>query len=303
LPRSPRAVKGLVAAPADLFAVLSLLLVMLIWGSTFVVTKAAVADVPPFTLAFLRFALASAILVPLAWARRGFDGLPRPLPLGTLALMGLSGVTIFFAGFNLALSYTTATEGALIQGTIPAVSALAAALVLKERLSRARAIGIGASMLGVALVVLAGGGASTAPNRVVGDLVMMATIVAWAAYSMLGRRLRAASGLAISAYSTLLGTVFLAPAAAGELLLRPSWSVPLEAWLAVAYLGVVASALAFWLWNRALRVLDVGQASAFINLVPLIGVASSALALGEQLTPSHLLGGVLIVIGIGLSLR
>jgi len=277
--------------PAKGFAVLSLLLVMLIWGSTFVVTKSAVEQVPPLTLAVLRFALASAILVPAAQVRGGPAVLPRPLPWGTLALMGLTGVAVFFAGFNVALTLTTATEAALIQGTIPAVSALLAAVWLRERLGPPRAAGAAASVLGVALVVLVGAGTGPAENRLVGNLVMVATVVAWAVYSLLGRRLRGASGLATTAYSTLLGTLFLLPAAAFELATRPWPAVSAAGWLAVAYLGAVASALAFWLWNRALAVLDVGQASAFINLVPVIGVASAALVLGEPLTPAHLLGG------------
>jgi len=294
---------GAAVRPARVFAALSLLLVMLIWGSTFVVTKAAVADVPPLLLAFLRFALASAILVPTAQAHGGLSALPRPLPLRELALMGLTGVAIFFAGFNLALAHTTATDGALIQGTIPAVSALVAAVVLGERLGPGRALGIAASVAGVALVVVAGGGSDAAPNRVLGNLLMVGTVVAWVVYSLVGRRLRAVSGLATTAYSTLLGTLVLVPAVAVELALRPRPTLTAEGLVAVAYLGVVASAFAFWLWNRALAVLDVAQATAFINLVPLVGVAGAALVLGEPFTLAHLVGGAFIVVGVGLCLR
>ncbi len=302
-PRSGRGSFPVVTMPgARALAVASLLLVMAIWGSTFVVTKSALDQVPPLLLALLRFAVASAILLPLAHARGGPALLPRPLPLGRLALMGATGVTLYFVAFNLSLAYTTASEGALIQGSIPAVSALAAVVLLRERLGPGRAAGITASVAGVALVVLAGGGGE-APNRPLGNALMVGSVVAWAIYTVLGRRLGGASGLATTAYSTLLGTLFLVPPAAIELATRPRPTLSADGWLAVAYLGAVASALAFLLWNRALAVLDVGQASAFINLVPLVGVATATLVLGEPLLPAQLAGGGLVLVGVALCSR
>jgi len=100
--------------PAKLLAIGSLVLVMLIWGSTFVVTKSVVAEVPPLLFALLRFTVASVLLMIAAHATGALAAMPRPLPFGVLALMGLTGVTIYFAGFNVALVYTSAADGALI---------------------------------------------------------------------------------------------------------------------------------------------------------------------------------------------
>src|SRR3712207_6094231 len=100
---------------ARLTAIGSLVLVMVVWGSSFVVTGAALDVLPPFLLALLRFVLATALLLPLARGRGGLALLPRPLPLGTLTVMGLTGVTLFFVGTNLSLLYTTATDVAIVQ--------------------------------------------------------------------------------------------------------------------------------------------------------------------------------------------
>src|SRR5687767_11803744 len=151
-------------------AILSLLLVMLLWGTSFVVTKAILDEVPPLLLALLRFAVASALLVPFAHFRGRPAVPPRSLPLGTLCLMALTGVTVFIIFTNLSLVYTTVTDASLIQASIPAVTAVLAFAILREPLTRLRLLSIGASVVGVALIVLAGGHGGEAPNPLLGDL-------------------------------------------------------------------------------------------------------------------------------------
>ena len=286
---------------ARILAYGSLLVVMLIWGSTFAVTKAALAEVPPLLLALLRFAVASAVLVPMAQARGGLRLLPRPRPLLDLALMGLVGVTLFYVAYNLSLVYTSATEAALVQGSIPAVTALLAVAALGEPLGARRALGIGTSVLGVAVVVLGGGGGADAPNPLLGDLLMLGASCCWAAFTIVGRRLRRAPQLAVTAYSTLIGTLLLVPAGAYDLAARPPAAVSAGTWAAVLFLGVVASALPLLLWNRALLHLDAGQATNFLNLLPLVRVVTTAALLGELPAPVQLLGGLLVMAGVWLS--
>ena len=76
-------------------AVAGVIALMIVWGSTFVVTKAAVVEIPPFTLAALRFAIATVVLVPIAVARGGVTRLPRPVPIVPLLLMALTGIALF----------------------------------------------------------------------------------------------------------------------------------------------------------------------------------------------------------------
>src|SRR5918911_565182 len=123
-------------------SILLVLVAVVIWGSTYVVTKGGVEDVPPMLFALLRYCVASALLVPIALVRGGTSRLPRPTPWGRLALMGLTGVALYYAGFNLGLTYTTASQGALIQSSIPAVTAAVAVIMLRERLSARRMLGI-----------------------------------------------------------------------------------------------------------------------------------------------------------------
>ena len=95
-------------------ALLLLILVMVVWGATYVVTKTAVREIPPFTLAVLRYLIAAIVLVPLAMARAGRMRLPRPIPLAPLAWMALTGIVILTVGFNYGLIYGSASQGALV---------------------------------------------------------------------------------------------------------------------------------------------------------------------------------------------
>lgn len=273
---------------------------MLIWGSTFVVTKSAIGQVPPFLLATLRYVVACAILVPLAARNGGWDGVLRGGTVGTLALMGFAGVTVFYVGFNLALVYTTASAVALIQGVTPVITALLAVPLLGERPRRTGILGIALSMLGVALVVLVGSGGK-APDPLLGDALTLLAVVSWSIYTILAKRLDQASPLVVTAAISLFGLAFLIPFAAYDLATRPPATISPDTWLAVLYLGVCASALAYLFWNRALLVFRASQVANFINLVPLVGVASAAVFLGEPLLLLQLVGGALVLVGVSLS--
>jgi drug/metabolite transporter (DMT)-like permease len=217
--------------------------------------------------------------------------------------MGLTGVTIFFAGSNLGLVYTSAADAALIQGAIPAVTTVLAVFVLRERVDRWRVGGIAVSLLGVGLIVLTGSPTASAPNPLLGNLLTFVAVFSWAIYTMLGKSLGGVSELVVTAYSVLFGTILLIPFAAYELRDQPTLAVSPTSWLVVLFLGAGASGVAFLLWNYALRVLDASLAASYINLIPLIGVATAAGFLGESLSPSQLLGGVLILAGIWLATR
>ncbi|HWH32971.1 MAG TPA: DMT family transporter, partial [Egibacteraceae bacterium] len=126
---------------------------VLIWSSTYVLIKGMLDDIGPFTLAVARFAVALAVLAPLA-ARRGFRW-RMALERRWLAF-GAAGVTLYFGLQNLGLVFTTAGSAALITASIPALTALVARLSLGERLRRRQAAGVTLSVVGVALVVRSG---------------------------------------------------------------------------------------------------------------------------------------------------
>src|SRR5688572_804052 len=132
-------------------ASLLLVFVMVIWGASVPVSKAAVADVPPLLLAWLRFSISALLLYPAYRARRR-AGVPA-VPLREALLLGLTGIALYYLFYNVALLYTSASHAALLQSAIPALTLVLAYLVLGERMSRPAIAGIVLSTLGVLLIV------------------------------------------------------------------------------------------------------------------------------------------------------
>jgi drug/metabolite transporter (DMT)-like permease len=274
---------------------------MVVWGSTFVVTKAAATEIPPLTLALLRFLIALVVLVPIAWSRGGWSLLPKPVPVATLVMMSLSGIALFTIAFNYALVYASATQGALIYALLPAAIALAAVLFLKERPDRRRIAGVILSICGVALVIAGGESGGDSPRPLLGAAWMIGAVVAWTAYTVLAKRLAHADQLIVTTSISLLGVIMLAPLSAFELAQSSFQAPSLQAWLGVVFLGVIASAIAYIVYNFALRELDASLVGVFTNLDPIIGVLTAVVFLGEILHGGQVLGGVLALIGMWLA--
>src|SRR5262245_32736009 len=195
---------------------------MIVWGSTFVLTKAAVQDFPPLTLAALRFLIAALILIPVALPRGGLARLPRPLPLAQIGLMAVTGIAAFTVAFNYAMLYGSASQGALIFALSPGAVAIAAALFLKERPSRSRILGIVLSIAGVALVAVSGEQGAAAPAPLLGALCMLIVVAAWAWYTVIAKRLAGADQTVVTAVMFAISFVLMLPFAGFELAQAPS---------------------------------------------------------------------------------
>ncbi len=274
------------------------LTVVVIWGVSFSATRAAVQEIPPLTLAFLRFLVASALLAPIVRRKYGVVHLPRG-ERRLLMAMGLSGVTLAFVFENVGLRYTTASHGALLISLTPLASVAAEALLGRSRPSGKTLGGLVAALLGVVLIVgspLAGGA------TLLGDALILANVVSWVVYSFLTERLsHRLPNLVITTKSIVFGTIALAPLAAVELW-REGMGMPSRAAVAaVFYLGIFCSALAYVWWNRTLSVVGVTVTNSLIYGIPLVGVATGVLLLGEPLTWWICVGGALIVGGVALA--
>jgi drug/metabolite transporter (DMT)-like permease len=283
------------------FAFLLLLVAVFIWGSTYVVTKAGVEAAPPMLFALLRYCVASLLLLGAALARGGTARLPRPVPWATLALMGLTGVALYYTGFNVALTYTTASQGALVQSSIPAVTAAVAVIMLRERLSAKRMLGIALAIVGVVLIVARSGGDDAARAPLLGNTLMFGTVIVWAVYTALAKRVAGVDPVAVTAAISVLGTIMLVPGAVAENAGAATPAISGQTWARILYLGAFPSAASYLLYNRALRDLDASQVGAITNLSPVIGAVSGVLVLGETVTGMAILGGALVLAGVWMS--
>lgn len=276
-----------------------------IWGSTFVVTKDVMAEFPPLVLAFLRVAIGAALLLPLAWMRHRRAGAnARPLPWGTLFAMGFIGVGLYYFLFNLGMVYISASQGALVQSSIPAMTALIAVVWLREHASRKRIAGIVLSVIGVIIIFMGAEDPSDTAatgsigGKWLGNLLMSGSVIAWGIYTSLAKRVAAFDPMVVTGYVIAFGAMLLLPCALYELGGRELPHVTAMGVLQILYLGGMASGIAFVIYNRALEDMDASQTGVFANLIPVVGVLSGVVFLGEPLSLRAIVGGAIVMLGV-----
>lgn len=276
---------------------ISIVFVMLIWGSSFTVTKTVVQEVSPYLFATLRHIVACAVLLPFYLRQR--KKVPQPLPYKKLALMGILGITVYYGLFNFAMLYIPASTGALVEGLIPVAIAIPAALLLKEHLGGKSIAGIILCVTGVVLVGFVGSPEGAHTLR--GSILMLLAVCCWSGYTLLSRSLKDTDTILATSVSTFIGSAFLIPISAVELYQHGMPEISGKAWAGIIYLGVFASALAYFLYNRALESLPAAQVGNFLNLNPVIGALIAVIFLKDIFTPWQMAGGVLVLAGIWLS--
>jgi drug/metabolite transporter (DMT)-like permease len=199
-------------------------------------------------------------------------------------------------------SLSTAINGAVITSASPAFILLFAWILLREPLTPIRVGSVALASVGV-LIVLDLNNLKLGSDTLAGNLALALAALSWGAYSVLVRRVSASySTLTISAYALLGGLMLDVPLMLRELATTPVAPLNVNLILGILYLGVVSTAFAMWLWNRAFALVEASIASLFFFAQPLVGVLLSTWLLGQALTPELVIGGLLIIGGVVLSM-
>jgi len=269
----------------------------------YVVSDVVLQTVPPFTLLTIRLLLGMISLGVMAWlvSRRSTN--PSAFTITPFL------VFIGFVGYGLSLGFqfwgtrlSTAANGALITSAAPAFIALFAYWLLKERLTPVRIMALTLATIGVVIVVFDPDSIRLGADVLWGNLGLFGAAITWGLYSVLVKR------ATLQGLPTLTITV-MAPA--GGLLV----AVPLMVWeltlggehigvitpglvLGILFLGIVCTALAVYLWNKAFEILDATVASLLFFAQPIVGAILSAWLLHEALGLQFFIGGGLIAAGV-----
>ena len=284
---------------------LSALLAVIIWGVSFVATKAALAELAPLPLVVLRFALGTLfVLAVLRW--RGESPVAPRSSWNGLVLMGFVGIFVHQLLQAHGLVLTSATNTGWLIGVIPIWSALLAAVWLGESLGPGKIAGLVVGFAGALLVVTRGrldGELLDLPSTR-GDLLVLASTVNWAVYTILGRAtLRELGALRATFGSMLAGCLMLAALALGVNGVPDLTAISPSTWAAIAFLGIAASGVGYLLWFDALERIDASRVSAFLYVEPLATVAAARATLGEPLDPMTVLGGLVVLAGVAVVQR
>jgi drug/metabolite transporter (DMT)-like permease len=274
-----------------------MLVVCLIWGVNFSVTKVAIGKMPALPFTAIRFTLASLLLWLVLRATEG-PAKAAPAAVRRLVVLGLLGNTFYQLFFILGLAHTSATNSSLILATVPTVVAVFAGLLGLERITPRMWGGIALGTLGVALVI-ATSGVEFSASTVRGDLLTVVAVLCWAAYTVGLRSLpEGFSPLRVTTVTTIAGMPGLVLAGLPGLLVMRWGAVPPTAWAALAYATVLSLVVAYLLWNRSVKAVGGTRTAIYMCVTPLVAVGAAWVMLGEHARPLQAVGAVLIIGGV-----
>lgn len=275
---------------------LLMILTAFIWGGTFNAAGFALTGLHPLAAAFIRFAVATAIFLISGYREICSTPIQRSDWL-KFFLLGLTGIFAYNVFFMYALKYTSAVNGSLITAVNPIVTAILAALLLKEKFTLRLGGGALLSFIGVVLVTSAGSWETIRSfDFNFGDILILGSVFSFSLYTIVGKTVSSAySPMITTFYSFLTGTLLLAPFGLSS---KPGpgaiVNAGLPAIVAILYLALIGSVLAYFWWNKGVAALGAGRAAIFINLIPVATIVIS-LFFGEPIRFTQAAGCVLII--------
>lgn len=268
-----------------------------IWGGMYVVSKAVMEVIPPFTLLAIRLAMGAAVLGLIIYFRKNKVEVTKDF-LWKSALVGFVGYGVSLGFQFVGTDLSTASNGSLVTSATPAFVLLFAPFLLGERAAIRGVIALVVSTLGVAAVIDPRN-AELSPSLFWGNMSLLAAALTWALYSTLVRKVSKSGDLLVSSAVMLLGGVpssllFAAWEAQTQSIGEITWGIA----GGILFLGIVSTALAMFLWNYAFAELPASTASLTFFAQPVVGTLLGWFFLAEKITPLFLAGGALIGVGI-----
>ncbi len=278
----------------------ALLVVMsIIWGMNFVVMKYGTDMLAPFAYNGVRLSIGSIVML-LILRFRGAPHLPWR-DVRALMLLGLLGTGVYQLFFITGLAMTRAGTASLVMASSPAIIAVIGRVLGVEKVSLRAAFGIALSLAGIAFVILSSADSNEGQPSVVGDLLVLASVVIWSFYTHLMKPYtQRIDGMQIATWSLVGGTIPVLLIGIPSIM-HANWpAVAPLTWSAILYSGIGSMGIAYLFWYRGVRVIGSTRTAMFSNLQPLVTLAASWPMLGERPTliqgvgAGAVLGGLLL---------
>lgn len=299
-------------------AILAILTCTILWGLSFISAKSLlIAGLTPIQVNSARFIPATAVFLILYLARHslradrvehqdqnpqprhatGNPGRTREFP-AKAGLAAIMGIPVYFLLETVGLNFTSAGTASLITGLSPIINAIALLIFLRVSIARIQWAGVIMSCFGVYVVARADINLSVSQTAMLGNSLVFLSACSWVAYTIMNKPLTLKyDNLTLNTYQHLVGTAVLwLIAFLKEGIPFARWNPVI--WANILYLGIFCSALAFFLYLFALQRLSSTVITSFINLVPFVSVLGARVFLGEPVSFTKLLGGILTITGV-----
>ncbi len=274
------------------YPILALIIANIIWGATSPILKFSLENIPPFSLAFIRFLLASIILFPLIHKKIAYSDLKNKW-LWAYALFGITFNIIFFF---LALQRTASINAPIIASAGPIMILIGSAMFLREKIKLNAILGTIISLSGITIIII-----RPLDTEFIGNLLMILATLGAVISTLAGRKfLTPANALGATFWACSIGTLSFFPLFLWEFIKTPEWfsQLDIRGWTGIIYGAVFSSAIAYSVYNWALSKLPAYKTSIFTYLDPVVAIVIAIPLLGEKLTLPFILGSILVFLGI-----
>lgn len=278
------------------------LFAVIVWGASFIATKIAVGQISPIAVVWLRFAMGIPFILVAVLVRKQF-AFPKGNEWLYFTLLGFLGISFHQWLQSNGLKTAQATTTAWIVATSPAFIAILGWFILKEKLNSLQSFGIALAMIGVLVVVTKGNLETLTLGNfgTIGDILILVSSVNWAVFSILSRRgLKDHPSTRMTFWVMTIGWLITSIAFFADRSYIEIPQLDSTGWVAMLFLGIFTTGLAYIAWFDALSQLPAAQTGAFLFVEPLTSMVVAAVILNESVTWASILGGAVILVGIWL---
>jgi drug/metabolite transporter (DMT)-like permease len=280
-----------------MFVYFVLLFQSLIASGTHIIAKVVVKDIDPVTLTMLRSSIAALALLGILFFRRAPIAIARE-HYKTIIWLSFLAIPVNQFLFLTAIKYTTASNAALLYGTTPAMVLVLSYFTGKASLTLKKALGVVIAFSGILLVVFERG-IDFRSDYTFGNLLLVIAVVAWALYTINGRLLILKYGAFFtSAITMILGTILYIPIGIISAIHFDYSTLSIAHFGGLLYLAIGTSIFAYFLWYYALGRIDTSKVAIFANLQPVLTTVLAVILLGQSITATFVVGGVVALTGI-----
>ncbi|NQY20253.1 MAG: DMT family transporter [Campylobacteraceae bacterium] len=283
----------------SLTALASIVFAMLIWASSFIALKAAMQDIGPYTVIFIRMIFASLCFV---YFIKGFFKYKfTKKDIYYILALGFFEPCLYFLFEAQALQYTSASQAGMLASLMPLITAILAGYLLKEVITQKLIFGSLLAMIGVIWLSVNSTTSVSAPNPMLGNFLEFCAMSCGAGYTIVAKHLSSKfSAIFITAVQSFMGLIFFFPFFIYEMnTMTMNFTVEGMSW--ILYLGVVVTLGGYGLYNYAITKMDASKVAVYVNLIPIFTLMLAYLILNEKMTETQLIASVLILIGVIIS--
>jgi drug/metabolite transporter (DMT)-like permease len=277
-----------------------MLIAIIVWAFAFPFIRIGLDELSFINLTIMRFFIVCCVLLILIIIQsKKFSKLQKK-DIIPIFILGFFGVIVYHLGLNYGELYVSPGSASLIIATIPIQILILAAIFLKEKITYIKLLGIIIALIGVLIISIWGTkGATLEIKYITAAIAIFIAATSGAFYTIAGKKLlNRYSGLSLTVYAMLLGSIGLLPLTINSSLVSQVSNLSIKGWFAIIFLGIFSTIIGYAIWYIALEKKTASEISIYLYLIPVLSTIISFFLLKEEITYMFILGGFLVIFGL-----